>query len=101
MKMQTFSIFDVASGAYMRPFFMLSEKQAVRTFGELSMDAEHEVGKHPEDYSLVAIGEFDDQTGLITGEPVRVLTTGLAMVAASRRVASDNLQLFDDGIPEK
>ena len=55
MRLNVYTIFDSASSAYMRPFFMSSDGQALRSFTDISQDAEHEVGKHPEDYSLFRI----------------------------------------------
>ena len=84
MRMIIFSVFDTATGMYMRPFFSAADGQAKRLFSDLVMDAEHDVGKHPEDYSLVRLGRFDDVSGEIDGEKTEVLLTGLAVVAQSR-----------------
>ncbi len=67
-------------------------------FGDLVMDAESVVGKHPEDYSLCRIGRYDDSNANLDNEDVEVLATGLAVVAQGRRVNSDNLELFDRSI---
>ena len=64
------SIFDKATGAYMRPFVALSEGQAVRMFVDLVNDQTHEIAKHPEDYTLFAIAEWFDRTGnIVAMEP--------------------------------
>ena len=95
MRMNVYSIFDVASGSYMRPWFVQADGQALRAFADLCMDADHEVGKHPEDYSLFRIGRYDDNKGQLVGENPECLATALEMVAASRRVDRDNLETFD------
>ena len=95
MRMNVYSIFDTASGCYMRPFFVQADGQALRAFSDLSQDAEHEVGKHPEDYSLFRLGTFDDNKGQLVGEAPECLATALEMVAASRRVNADNLERLD------
>ena len=87
MIINAYTIFDTASGAYMRPFFLLSDSQATRSFTDIATDAEHEVGKHPEDYSLVRIGTFNDSKGQFAIEDVSVLATGLEVVASSRSTA--------------
>ena len=94
MKLNTYSIFDSASGAYMRPFFMLSDAQAVRSFTDIATDAEHEVGRHPEDYSLVRCGTFDDQTGILNPEYVEVIATALEVISASRNVPKAQMEAF-------
>jgi hypothetical protein len=84
MKMNVYSIFDTASGAYMRPFFMAADNAAVRAFCDLANDSEHEVGRHPKDYILCRLGMFDDNKGDLIPEAVQYLITGLEGVAAHR-----------------
>ena len=95
MRMNVYSIFDSAAAVYMRPFFMPSDSAAVRAFSDISCDAEHEVGKHPEDYSVHRIGYFDDQKGALVGEQPECLATALELVAKSRNVDRDRLQEMD------
>jgi hypothetical protein len=84
MKLNAYTIFDVASGVHMRPFFSQADGQAVRGFKDIATDAEHEVGKHPEDYTLYRIGSFNDQTGKIEGEEPEKLISGLQCVSMDR-----------------
>lgn len=100
MKLNVYSIYDTAVGAYMRPFFLQSDGQAQRMFKDLVQDKEHDVGKHPEDYSLVRIGSYNDQKGKLEPEDVEALVTGLEMVAASREVSRANLELVDQEIEQ-
>ena len=85
MNLKIYSIFDTASGMYFRPFFMQSDGQAARAFKDLSTDLEHDVGKHPEDYTLFCLGEWDDNNGEIIAEDPRRLATALEMVALHRK----------------
>ncbi len=85
MRLNIYSIFDVASGAYMRPFFLMADDQALRSFTDIATDREHEVGKHPEDYSLVRIGTWDDSKASLHPEDVQVLATALEVLASSRK----------------
>ncbi len=98
MRMNVYTIFDSAAGVYMRPFFCGADGQAERMFSDLATDADHDVGRHPEDYSLCRIGRYDDANAKLDDEPVEVLATGLAVVARSRNVNTDNLELFDKKI---
>ena len=66
MKLNAYTIYDVASGVYMRPFFSQADGQAIRGFKDIATDADHEIGKHPEDYKLFRIGAFNDNTGKMT-----------------------------------
>ncbi|AXH77656.1 MAG: nonstructural protein [Microviridae sp.] len=63
MKMKMFSVFDIKAEAFMVPWFMPAQGQAVRAFSDLVEDRNSMVGKHPGDYKLVYIGEFDDSNG--------------------------------------
>lgn len=90
MKLNVYTIFDTASGAYMRPFFMHSDGQALRSFKDISLDADHAIGQHPEDYSLWRIGTFNDNNAQITPETKECLATALELVAAAQRVNQDN-----------
>jgi len=100
MNMTMYSLYDTAAVVYMRPFFCQADGQAMRMFTDLVLDAEHEVGRHPEDYSLCRIGRWNDATAKLDNEDVSVLATGLEVVANSRTVNKDNLELFDKELPE-
>lgn len=92
MRHNIYTIYDAAAQAHMRPFFLPSDGQAIRAFSDLALDAEHEVGRHPEDYSLCRIGTFNDNDATIATEPTEVLTTGIKVVAESRQVDRKRLE---------
>jgi len=96
MKLNIYSIFDTASGLYSRPFFTQSDAEAMRSFSDIAEDAEHPIGKHPEDYSLFRIGVFDDTNGHFVDENNECLVTALETVSKGRNIKRDNLELpFD------
>lgn len=64
--MKVFTVYDVAVGNYLQPFFMRSKGEAIRAFTELVNDKTHAFSKHASDYVLFEIGSFDLITGLIT-----------------------------------
>ena len=76
MNIQVFSIYDTKAGAYAPPFFMARPELALRTFRDLAADPQSQVNKHPEDYVLYLLGEFDDITGALksAGQPVQLAT---------------------------
>lgn len=100
MKLNIYSIFDQACGLYSRPFFTQSDGEAIRSFTDISTDAEHPIGKHPEDYTLYRLGIFDDQNGLLTNEENTSLATALERVASTRNCNRDNFDLFIDGLQQ-
>lgn len=71
MKYLICSIYDSGTEAYMRPFLVQATGQAMRLFSDLVVDETHDIGKHPEFYSLFEIGTFNDSSAEIEPhEPV-------------------------------
>jgi len=62
-KMKAFCAEDLKLSVFMPPFFFLHTGQALRAFEDLVKDGNSIVGKYPNDFRLVEIGEFNDQTG--------------------------------------
>lgn len=63
MKLKVFSIFDEKAQVYSNPFFMPHVGQASRSFGDLVSDTSTQVCKHPEDFKLYQLAEYDDVSG--------------------------------------
>ena len=66
MILKIFSVFDTAVGAYASPMFLHSRAQAVRAFTDAIADPSTNICKHPQDFTLFYLGEYDDQTGYFT-----------------------------------
>ncbi len=79
MKLRVFSVFDVKAGAYLPPFFMPEQGQAIRVFSD-AINGSEAFAKHPEDYSLFLIGDFDDNSGEISPCSPALVGTGLSFV---------------------
>jgi len=92
MKLNAYTIYDVASGTYMRPFFSGADGEAVRGFKDIATDAEHAVGQHPEDYTLHRVGWWNDTTGELCGESPEKLITGLECVHQSQELQPGQLK---------
>lgn len=89
MKLKVYTIYDAASGAYMRPFFCLAHGQAMRMFGDLVKDKNHDVGKHPKDYSLHYLGAFQDNDAKFVDLQNLTLTTGLEALSDAVEAAAE------------
>jgi hypothetical protein len=63
------SIYDKAAGAYMRPLYVNAVGEAVRQFEDEVMNPESPLNRHPEDYDLYKLGEFDDAKGETINQP--------------------------------
>lgn len=71
------SVRDSAVDAFMRPFVVPARGAAVRSFrDEVKRGGDSEMSKHPSDYELYLIGEFDEQTGALVPVQHELLVRG-------------------------
>lgn len=68
MKYEVVSLFDSVTGLYGRPFYLSSIDQAKRVAIDV-LSGNTDVSRHPADFRLVHLGDFDDQSGLINCFP--------------------------------
>lgn len=74
MILNVYSVYDKAVNAFMQPFYARSAGEAIRSFTDLTRDPQTNVARHPTDFVLFALGEFDDNSGLFnSSEPRRLL----------------------------
>lgn len=76
MVLKAYAVFDNKGDVFNTPFFMATNGQALRAFADLAADRNTLVGRHPGDFKLVCVGQFDDQTGVM--EPVAHVSLGFA-----------------------
>jgi hypothetical protein len=89
MKYNIYAVYDSAVNAYMRPFTMQADGQALRGFTDEACNAESPVGQHPEDYSLFRIGEYDERNGHIEAcVPPKCIGRAHELYAATRARAT-------------
>lgn len=60
MKHSLFAIFDSKAKAFLPPFMLPNSEMAVRAFSDCVNDPAHQFARHPADYTLFKVGEFDD-----------------------------------------
>lgn len=65
MKTGIFTVYDTKTEAYLIPFYMPTPSAAQRAVADILRDPEHQFSRHPADYNLFYIGDYDDQTGKI------------------------------------
>lgn len=63
MVSKVFSVYDSKAGIYMPPFLLRSKGDAIRGFTDLCNDEKTAVCRHPSDFTLFELGEFDDDKG--------------------------------------
>lgn len=80
MKHKMFVIYDSKANAYMQPWFLTQNGMALRAFSDCVNDKDHNFGRHPEDYTLFDIGEFDDANADIKSTAPKSLGNGIEFV---------------------
>lgn len=63
MKLKVYAVYDSKVQTYDKPIFMRSRGEAVRSWDTVANDPSTQFFKYPEDYSLMEIAEYDDETG--------------------------------------
>ncbi len=68
MKLTLCTVKDRAADAFGRPMFVRSIGEAIRSFSDEvnRKDADNQLYNHSDDFDLFELGEFDDNTGLMT-----------------------------------
>lgn len=56
-------VYDSAVESFGQPFFVPHVGAATRSFADEVNRQDSEIGKHPQDYELYFVGEFDQVTG--------------------------------------
>lgn len=65
---------DRALNAFGRPFYVPSVGVAERSFRDECRNPESEISKHPEDYELFLLGDYDEETATFNcGSPTLMM----------------------------
>ena len=64
--LKLFAIHDQKAAAFLQPFFSRTISTAVREVTEVVNDPQHAFSKYSADYTLYAVGEFEEFTGVLT-----------------------------------
>lgn len=70
MKMFIYAVLDTKVGVFGQPFFQAADGAAIRDFSDAVKDGSNPNNmwhKHPEDFALYKLGEFDNLTGGVVG----------------------------------
>lgn len=63
---KVYTCYDSKSELYLNPFLTRSKGEAIRSFQDIANDLTSQIGKHPADFTLFEIGEYDDTEGEYT-----------------------------------
>ncbi len=72
-----FAVWDAKTEAYMQPFFSPTLGSGIRAFVDAAGDPQSILSKHPGDFLLHHIGQFEDATGTLIDENPTALGSGL------------------------
>lgn len=70
--LKIFIVNDAKAQCYGMPMVLKSSGEAVRSFTDVANDKGSTIGKHPEDFSLFEIGEYDERSGQISTYPAQI-----------------------------
>jgi hypothetical protein len=86
MKHNMYVIYDKAAQFYNKPFYMINNGLAMRAFKDLLDDPSTEIAKHPEDFVLFQVGEYEDTSATITTfEPAVTIARAHELKAAMEK----------------
>ena len=94
MILKIFSVYDMKAKFFGQPFYEQQEESALRAFTDAVNDssrAENMWNKHPADFQLFVIGEFDNESGHV--HPLGPNAIVMAS-AVHRSFDSSQLELF-------
>ncbi|QCQ85000.1 nonstructural protein [Blackfly microvirus SF02] len=65
MRLILCAVFDSKVGAYTPPFACKTKGEAIRSFSDACLDEKGTFIKHPSDFRLFYLGEYDDNSGML------------------------------------
>lgn len=78
------SVKDRAANVFNRPFFVPHRNVAIRDFTDEvnRVAADNQLNKHPDDFDLYLLGEFDDTVGEFVKGDVQVLVRAKDVISS-------------------
>lgn len=73
MKLVAVSVYDAKSGAFSNPQFFRSNGEAIRSFCDACNDERSQFSRHAKDYSFWKVGEFEDASGDLVPNLVKLI----------------------------
>ena len=95
MKHKMFVVFDSKANAYMQPWFLTTEGMAIRAFTDCINTKDHNFARHPEDYTLFKIGEFDDQKADIQWQAPKSIGNGIEYLKPQTDVTEHTINTYE------
>ncbi len=97
MQINVYTIYDEAAKAYTTPFFLINDGLAIRAFVDnVNSKDDNNISRHPAQFTLFRIGEFNDQTAELLANNPKSLGNGLEFVEPSRQLVMDYGEKLDE-----
>lgn len=90
MILKVFAVYDSKVESYLQPFFMQTKGQALRAWETSVNDESTMFCKHPADFTLFEIGEYDDSKGDLVSYSAKI-PVGVAL--EFKRHPAEQMQL--------
>lgn len=71
MLLNAYTLYDAKALTYSPPFYATAHGAAVRMVMDLASDQNTSVGRHPSDFSLYCVGQWNDAVGCLLPADVR------------------------------
>lgn len=81
-----YCIRDIKSNTFNRPFGGLTVEQVKRSIYTSIAQGNSDIAQFPEDFELYLIADFDDQTGIITGQNPSMICNCREIVSSYERI---------------
>lgn len=90
------SIYDSKAELYSYPMIIRSSGEALRLIAADSLNPETKLARHPADFTVFEIGEFDEHTGRVTQHPANInIGAVVELQAAALRESRRQADLFN------
>ncbi len=73
MKKGIYTIYDKKSATYLPPFTENTDGTAIRQIQDMVAGGQALFARHPEDFTLVNLGHFDDEKGEVTPGNLKIV----------------------------
>ena len=86
MTTKIFAVKDAMAGAFLAPFTFAQEGMAVRAFLDTVNDASTPFHRHPDDFVLWILGEFDEDTGELSNGDKRAIVSARSLLNGQQEI---------------
>lgn len=76
--MKIYSVFDGKAQTFSPPFVAKTDAEAIRILESVVIDERTTIGKYPDDYTLFAVGEWNEDSGIMSSPDYVKENLGLA-----------------------